>query len=77
MLDDGEFIERVVVPLEELYERLVQYEQGGQAWLMQGCGIGLQDIMLQRRCCEDILQPRLIQLKIVGMHGSSKSFDLV
>lgn len=29
-LDDGEFIERVVVPLDELYERLVQYDKEGK-----------------------------------------------
>ncbi|KAF2447360.1 hypothetical protein P171DRAFT_430250 [Karstenula rhodostoma CBS 690.94] len=29
-LDDGEFIERVVVPLEELYERLIQYDKEGK-----------------------------------------------
>lgn len=29
-LDDGEFIERVVVPLDELYERLVQYDGEGK-----------------------------------------------
>lgn len=29
-LDDGEFIERVVVPLDELYERLVKYDQEGK-----------------------------------------------
>jgi ADP-ribose pyrophosphatase len=29
-LDDGEFIERVVVPLDELYERLVQYDREGK-----------------------------------------------
>ncbi|KAF1977756.1 hypothetical protein BU23DRAFT_451448 [Bimuria novae-zelandiae CBS 107.79] len=29
-LDDGEFIERVVVPLEELYERLVKYDKEGK-----------------------------------------------
>ncbi|KAH7392691.1 ADP-ribose pyrophosphatase [Pyrenochaeta sp. MPI-SDFR-AT-0127] len=29
-LDDGEFIERVVVPLEELYDRLVQYDKEGK-----------------------------------------------
>ncbi|KAF1851926.1 uncharacterized protein K460DRAFT_362698 [Cucurbitaria berberidis CBS 394.84] len=30
VLDDGEFIERVVVPLEELYDRLVEYDQEGK-----------------------------------------------
>jgi ADP-ribose pyrophosphatase len=29
-LDDGEFIERVVVPLDELYERLVKYDSEGK-----------------------------------------------
>lgn len=29
-LDDGEFIERVVVPLEELYERLQKYSEEGK-----------------------------------------------
>jgi ADP-ribose pyrophosphatase len=29
-LDDGEFIERVVVPLDELYDRLVKYDQEGK-----------------------------------------------
>lgn len=29
-LDDGEFIERVIVPLDELYERLVQYSREGK-----------------------------------------------
>jgi ADP-ribose pyrophosphatase len=29
-LDPGEFIERVVVPLDELYDRLVQYDQEGK-----------------------------------------------
>ncbi|OAG06922.1 uncharacterized protein CC84DRAFT_1143107 [Paraphaeosphaeria sporulosa] len=29
-LDDGEFIERLVVPLEELYDRLIQYDQEGK-----------------------------------------------
>ncbi|KAF2201337.1 hypothetical protein GQ43DRAFT_440670 [Delitschia confertaspora ATCC 74209] len=29
-LDDGEFIERVVVPIEELYERLMQYSEEGK-----------------------------------------------
>lgn len=29
-LDDGEFIERVVVPLDELYDRLVQYDKEGK-----------------------------------------------
>ena len=29
-LDDSEFIERVVVPLDELYERLVQYDKEGK-----------------------------------------------
>ncbi|KAF2465871.1 uncharacterized protein BDR25DRAFT_306380 [Lindgomyces ingoldianus] len=29
-LDDGEFIERVVVPLEELYERLLKYSEEGK-----------------------------------------------
>jgi len=29
-LDDGEFIERVVVPLGELYERLLQYSKEGK-----------------------------------------------
>ncbi|KAF2659403.1 hypothetical protein K491DRAFT_651182 [Lophiostoma macrostomum CBS 122681] len=29
-LDDGEFIERVVVPLEELYERLEKYSEEGK-----------------------------------------------
>jgi ADP-ribose pyrophosphatase len=29
-LDDGEFIERVVVPLEELFERLEKYSQEGK-----------------------------------------------
>lgn len=29
-LDDGEFIERVVVPLEELYDRLIQYDKEGK-----------------------------------------------
>lgn len=29
-LDDGEFIERVVVPIEELYERLEQYDREGK-----------------------------------------------
>ncbi len=29
-LDDGEFIERVVVPLDELYERLVRYDREGK-----------------------------------------------
>jgi ADP-ribose pyrophosphatase len=30
VLDDGEFIERVVVPLEELYDRLVKYDEEGK-----------------------------------------------
>ena len=29
-LDDGEFIERVVVPLDELYEKLQKYDQEGK-----------------------------------------------
>jgi len=29
-LDDGEFIERVLVPVEELYERLIQYDKEGK-----------------------------------------------
>ncbi|KAJ4356153.1 uncharacterized protein N0V89_004183 [Didymosphaeria variabile] len=29
-LDDGEFIERVVVPLEELYDRLIRYDKEGK-----------------------------------------------
>lgn len=29
-LDDGEFIERVVVPLDELYDRLIQYDKEGK-----------------------------------------------
>ena len=29
-LEDGEFIERVVVPLDELYDRLVKYDQEGK-----------------------------------------------
>ncbi|KAF2131084.1 hypothetical protein P153DRAFT_365689 [Dothidotthia symphoricarpi CBS 119687] len=29
-LDDGEFIERIVVPLDELYDRLVKYDQEGK-----------------------------------------------
>jgi ADP-ribose pyrophosphatase len=29
-LEDGEFIERVVVPLDELYERLEKYDQEGK-----------------------------------------------
>jgi ADP-ribose pyrophosphatase len=29
-LDDGEFIERVVVPLDELYERLIKYDKEGK-----------------------------------------------
>ncbi|KAL5375474.1 hypothetical protein DPSP01_011172 [Paraphaeosphaeria sporulosa] len=29
-LDDGEFIERLVVPLEELYDRLIQYDKEGK-----------------------------------------------
>jgi len=29
-LEDGEFIERVVVPVGELYERLVQYDREGK-----------------------------------------------
>ncbi|KAJ5065903.1 NUDIX hydrolase domain-like protein [Bipolaris maydis] len=28
-LDDGEFIERVVVPVDELYERLIEYDREG------------------------------------------------
>jgi ADP-ribose pyrophosphatase len=30
VLDDGEFIERVVVPIDELYDRLVRYDQEGK-----------------------------------------------
>ncbi|RVD88931.1 uncharacterized protein DFL_003095 [Arthrobotrys flagrans] len=30
-LDDGEFIERVVVPLDELHDKLVDYEKNGHA----------------------------------------------
>lgn len=30
VLDDGEFIERVVVPIDELYDRLVKYDQEGK-----------------------------------------------
>ncbi|KAK6339950.1 hypothetical protein TWF718_009339 [Orbilia javanica] len=30
-LDDGEFIERVVVPLDELHDKLVEYEKNGYA----------------------------------------------
>jgi ADP-ribose pyrophosphatase len=29
-LEEGEFIERVVVPLDELYERLVRYDGEGK-----------------------------------------------
>jgi ADP-ribose pyrophosphatase len=29
-LDDGEFIERVVVPLDELFERLEKYDKEGK-----------------------------------------------
>jgi ADP-ribose pyrophosphatase len=29
-LDDGEFIERVVVPIDELYDRLIKYDQEGK-----------------------------------------------
>jgi ADP-ribose pyrophosphatase len=30
VLDDGEFIKRVVVPIDELYDRLVKYDQEGK-----------------------------------------------
>lgn len=30
VLDDGEFIERVVVPLDELFERLERYDREGK-----------------------------------------------